>query len=60
MEGNAEDMEKVNRQAKEEECKSGKREYEGEKERVAVILQTRLSWISLWYEFGGGSGGSVG
>ena len=51
--------EKVNRETKEEECKSVKREHEGGKERVAVILYTRLSRISLWYEFGGGRGESV-
>ena len=39
MEGKTEEMEKVNREAKEEECNSRTREFEGEEEGVAVVCK---------------------
>ena len=41
-EDKAEEIEKVNREAKEEECKHGKRECEGEKEKSGCVFSTRL------------------
>ena len=39
VEAEAEEMEKKNREVKEEKCKRGKRECKGEKERVAVVCK---------------------
>ena len=47
VERKAEEMEELNRDSKEEECKSGKREFEEKKDRVAVVC-TRLPSIALW------------
>ena len=46
----------MNKEAKEEESKSGKRELEGEEEGVAVVGKRACFETSLWYEFGGGIG----
>ena len=39
VEGKTAEMEKVNKEAKEEKCNGGKREFEGEKERVAAVCK---------------------
>ena len=39
MKGKAEEMEKMNKEAKEEDSKSGEREFEGEKGKVAVVCK---------------------
>ena len=53
IECEAEDVEELNKKSKEEESKSGKRESEGEKERVAVVLQTCLLRFSYPHEWEG-------
>ena len=39
IEGKAKEVEQINKKAKEENRKSGKRELEGDKERVAVVCK---------------------
>ena len=51
MQAEAEEVEKINQKAEEEESKSGKKELDGEKERVAVVCKRgslRVSFQCVW------------